>query len=175
MEQLHATKGTKRCREADTEESPSKRHHAEEEERLSPADAAGTALVNEPSSLLTPGYKLRYTKVVTLSQRRQYMRAYKQLSKEYCALHARVDGIQPFCHLLPGLKQFQEVHDKNNQGEKNLLEHNLNHTSERQRLFYLHHKRAHIKKLCADFDHWWRNNLLTKVKRCQERNSPGCF
>ncbi|XP_062841929.1 RNA polymerase II elongation factor ELL2-like [Trichomycterus rosablanca] len=175
MEQIHTTKGTKRCREADTEESPSKRHHAEEEERLSPADSAQTALVTEPSTPVIPGYKLRYTKVVTLSQRRQYMRAYKQLSEEYCALHARVDGIEPFCHLEPKRMEFQEVHDEDNQGEQNSLEHYLNHTSERERLFYLHHKLVYIKKLCADFDHWWRKNLLAKARRAQEKTSPGCF
>ncbi|XP_062870528.1 RNA polymerase II elongation factor ELL-like isoform X1 [Trichomycterus rosablanca] len=175
MEQFAAPKGRKRCREADVEESPpSKRHHAEEGQRLSPAETAGTALVNEPFTPVSPGYKLKYPKVVMLSQKRMYMRVYKEISKEYCVLHARVDGLETCSHLQPRPKMFQKVHE-GTQADKNLLEQNLNQTNLRQRLFYLHHKLSHIKRLCDEFDYWRRKQLKTKAKRSQDRNNPGHF
>ncbi|XP_062841969.1 RNA polymerase II elongation factor ELL3-like [Trichomycterus rosablanca] len=170
MEQLHAPEGKKRCREADVEESPSKRHHAEEGQRLPPANRARTILVNKRSTLKIPEYKMRYSKVVTMSQRQLYMRVYEQVSKQYCALHARINGTETCSDLQSSPKM--KVHE-DTQADMNLPGHNLDQTKLRRRLLYCQNKLGHIRKLCVEFDQWWMKQLLIKDKRKQQRNNRG--
>uniref|UniRef100_A0A3B1KHY0 Elongation factor for RNA polymerase II 2 n=1 Tax=Astyanax mexicanus TaxID=7994 RepID=A0A3B1KHY0_ASTMX len=132
------------------EERSRKRPRTEAEERCAPATMHSPALDTE----------LKYTAVVSTDQRQGYKDDFNAEYDEYRVLHARVESItrrftqlDTQCRrLLPGTKEYQEVHEEVLQEYKKVKQHNPNYHEEKQRCEYLHNKLAHIKRLIADFD-----------------------
>uniref|UniRef100_A0AAY5F4K6 OCEL domain-containing protein n=1 Tax=Electrophorus electricus TaxID=8005 RepID=A0AAY5F4K6_ELEEL len=101
-----------------------------------------------------------YTAVVSVDQRQRYKDDFNAEYDEYRVLHARMENItrrftrlDAQCRrLLPGTKEYQEVHEEVLQEYKKVKQHNPNYHAEKQRCEYLHNKLAHIKRLIADFD-----------------------
>ncbi|XP_060791465.1 RNA polymerase II elongation factor ELL2 [Neoarius graeffei] len=157
---------------AEKEERPRKKHRAEAEKHSpanvnSPSDAelhkkdrTNKAELTELSTPVIPDYIAKYTAVVSMDQRQCYKDDFNAEYDEYRTLHARVESItrrftqlDTQCRrLLPGTKEYQEVHEEVLQEYKKVKQHNPNYHEEKQRCEYLHNKLAHIKRLIADFD-----------------------
>ncbi|XP_007253995.2 RNA polymerase II elongation factor ELL2 [Astyanax mexicanus] len=156
------------------EERSRKRPRTEAEERCAPATMHSPALDTElhsedrtrksdftdlPTPVI-PDYIAKYTAVVSTDQRQGYKDDFNAEYDEYRVLHARVESItrrftqlDTQCRrLLPGTKEYQEVHEEVLQEYKKVKQHNPNYHEEKQRCEYLHNKLAHIKRLIADFD-----------------------
>ncbi|XP_026784574.3 RNA polymerase II elongation factor ELL2 [Pangasianodon hypophthalmus] len=158
--------------QAEKEERPRKRHRTEAEKHSpanvdSPSDAelhredrTSKPELTELSTPVIPEYIAKYTAVVSMDQRQRYKDAFNAEYDEYRTLHARVENItrrftqlDAQCRrLLPGTKEYQEVHEEVLQEYKKVKQHNPNYHEEKQRCEYLHNKLAHIKRLIADFD-----------------------
>ncbi|KAL6469851.1 hypothetical protein MHYP_G00209700 [Metynnis hypsauchen] len=159
---------------AEESERPRKRHRIEAEERCVPTTIHSPASDAEPrgedrtsksdftelSTPVIPDYIAKYTAVVSTDQRQRYKDDFNAEYDEYRVLHARVESItrrftqlDAQCRrLLPGTKEYQEVHEEVLQEYKKVKQHNPNYHEEKQRCEYLHNKLAHIKRLIADFD-----------------------
>ncbi|KAL7854062.1 hypothetical protein AOLI_G00209060 [Acnodon oligacanthus] len=159
---------------AEESERPRKRHRTEAEERCVPTTIHSPASDAEPggedrtsksdftelSTPVIPDYIAKYTAVVSTDQRQRYKDDFNAEYDEYRVLHARVESItrrftqlDTQCRrLLPGTKEYQEVHEEVLQEYKKVKQHNPNYHEEKQRCEYLHNKLAHIKRLIADFD-----------------------
>ncbi|KAG7320818.1 hypothetical protein KOW79_015233 [Hemibagrus wyckioides] len=158
--------------QAEKEERPRKRHRTEAETHSpsnvnSPSDAelhreerTSKPELTELSTPVIPDYIAKYTAVVSTDQRQRYKDDFNAEYDEYRTLHARVENItrrftqlDTQCRrLLPGTKEYQEVHEEVLQEYKKVKQHNPNYHEEKQRCEYLHNKLAHIKRLIADFD-----------------------
>ncbi|MCI4386931.1 hypothetical protein PGIGA_G00068420 [Pangasianodon gigas] len=158
--------------QAEKEERPRKRHRTEAEKHSpanvdSPSDAelhredrTSKPELTELSTPVIPEYIAKYTAVVSMDQRQRYKDAFNAEYDEYRTLHARVENItrrftqlDAQCRrLLPGTKEYQEVHEEVLQEYKKVKQHNPKYHEEKQRCEYLHNKLAHIKRLIADFD-----------------------
>ncbi|KAK2827640.1 hypothetical protein Q7C36_018566 [Tachysurus vachellii] len=157
--------------QAEKEERPKKRHRTEAETHTlsnveSPSgvelhkDRTSKPELTELSTPVIPDYIAKYTAVVSMDQRQRYKDDFNAEYDEYRTLHARVENItrrftklDTQCRrLLPGTKEYQEVHEEVLQEYKKVKQHNPNYHEEKQRCEYLHNKLAHIKRLIADFD-----------------------
>ncbi|XP_053504483.1 RNA polymerase II elongation factor ELL2 isoform X3 [Ictalurus furcatus] len=157
---------------AEKEDRPRKRHRIEAGKH-SPAnvdsssdadlhreDRTSKPELTELPTPVIPDYIAKYTAVVSMDQRQCYKDDFNGEYDEYRTLHARVENItrrftqlDAQCRrLLPGTKEYQEVHEEVLQEYKKVKQHNPNYHEEKQRCEYLHNKLAHIKRLIADFD-----------------------
>ncbi|KAJ7999696.1 hypothetical protein DPEC_G00197080 [Dallia pectoralis] len=152
---------------------PRKRHRTEGEDRQTPViptkspvcldeDTKEKPVRSTDLSLTSvrPDYISKYTAVASMDQRQTYKDEFNAEYDEYRVLHARVENItrrftqlDAQCRrLLPGTKEYQEVHQEVLQEYKKMRQHSPNYQEEKQRCEYLHNKLAHIKRLIADFD-----------------------
>ncbi|XP_035383407.1 RNA polymerase II elongation factor ELL2 isoform X2 [Electrophorus electricus] len=154
------------------DERPRKRPRVDVEENRTPASRPGSNTAphredrtsksdfTELPTPVIPDYMANYTAVVSVDQRQRYKDDFNAEYDEYRVLHARMENItrrftrlDAQCRrLLPGTKEYQEVHEEVLQEYKKVKQHNPNYHAEKQRCEYLHNKLAHIKRLIADFD-----------------------
>ncbi|XP_066501740.1 RNA polymerase II elongation factor ELL2 isoform X2 [Hoplias malabaricus] len=167
-------RGRHRERQVEETKRPRKRIRTEAEERYVPATVHSPASDSEShgkhrtsqsdftdiSTPVIPDYIAKYTAVVSMDQRQSYKDDFNSEYDEYLVLHAHVEGIMrrftqldmQCKRLVPGTKEYQEVHEEVLQEYKKMKRHNPKYHEEKQRCEYLHNKLAHIKRLIADFD-----------------------
>lgn len=148
---------------------PRKKHRNEAEQKNIPAnisrepDTAGKDKSVHSTEIPVPAkpdYIAKYTAVISMDQRQRFKDDFNAEYDEYRILHAHVESItrrftqlDTQCRrLVPGTKEYQEVHEQVLQEYKNIKQHSPKYYEEKQRCEYLHNKLAHIKRLIADFD-----------------------
>ncbi|XP_062870471.1 RNA polymerase II elongation factor ELL2-like [Trichomycterus rosablanca] len=154
-------RGQGRKRKAEGEKRARKRRRPAPERSHYPA-ADTTSRVN-PVPLprpVIPKYRLRYTPVLSLEQRDQYVADFMAAKDEYNFLYARIGRtLQHFNYreeqrrsMVPGSEQFQEASALMWCEYQDVLQRHPEYTSDCTRYFYLQYKLAHIRRLVDEYD-----------------------
>ncbi|KAK1787450.1 hypothetical protein P4O66_002928 [Electrophorus voltai] len=134
------------------DERPRKRPRVDVEENRTPASRPGSntaphrEAITQQWYLWTRGSATRTTSTPSMMSTVSFTPAWKNITRRFTRLDAQCR------RLLPGTKEYQEVHEEVLQEYKKVKQHNPNYHAEKQRCEYLHNKLAHIKRLIADFD-----------------------